>query len=295
MKFLGLSLVLILAQASMAAESSTIEVLKIDTTATLKTSIEDVKPSKWSFALDSEFYLNQQEQKDKGGDARVTSKHLAIGKYAYDSATTFKIVPIFELNYIPLESDRAKDVKDEVQNKKDFGGARFHDPFVAFEKKQGTLWGSDVMKTQVRYYLPVSEVSREVESAGVLRLDYTLPWTVGNWNLAYYLNPRLKLESQSKADRPTSLDFREYAMGTYQFSDTVSSYLMVGHHLSTKSQNFLNNEETTYVLEIGATKDFSKNVSVTLYVDNMFKEGKEDIRLLAADKNDFTLATSLTF
>lgn len=295
MKLLGLSLVFLFAQASFAAESSNIEVLKIETATTSKTSVEDLKPSKWRYSLDSEFYMNQQEQKDKGGDARLTSLHLASGKYAYNGTTTLKIVPTFELNYIPLEKDRAKDVQDEIKNQKTFGGARFHDPFLAFVKKDGTLWGSDVMTTEVRYYIPVSEVSREVESAGMVRLDYMLPWTVGNWNLAYYLNPRLNLESQSREERPSSLSFREFALGTYSFSDSFSSYLMVGHMLETIEQNFLHNEQQTYVLEVGATKYFSKNVSVTLYMDNLFTEGKEDVRLLAADQNDFALATSLTF
>lgn len=296
MKFLSLSVVfLFFAQASMAAESSNLEVLKIETTSTSKTSIESAKPSKWTYSLDSEFYLNQEEQKVKGGDARVTSYHLASSKYAYDSATTLKIVPTFELNYVPLENDRAQNVQDEVKNEKTFGGARFNDPFVSFVKKQGALWGSDVMSTEVRYYLPLSEVSREVESAGVLRLDYFLPWTVGNWNFSYYLNPRLFLESQSQENRPTSFSFREYAVGTYTFSDALSSYWLLGHQWLTKAQNFLHNEQTTYVLELGVTKSFSKNVSVTLYLDNLFKDGKEDIQLFASNKNDFTLATSLNF
>lgn len=298
MKFLGLSLVVLLSQTAMAAESSNIEVLKIETLSTSKTSIEDNKPSKWTYSLDSEFYMNQEAQKEKGGDTPVTSYHLASSKYAYDSNTILKIVPTFELNYIPLENERAQNVKDELENKKTFGGARFSDPFFAFVKKQGNLWGSDAMTTEVRYYVPVSEVSRELESVGMLRLDYMLPWTVGNWNLAYYLNPRLSMESQSHADKPSSLSFREYALGTYNFSDSISSYVMVGHWWATQAQNFLHNQETTYVMEVGATKAFSKNVSVTLYVDNLFKDGekgKEDIRLFASEKNDFALATSLTF
>lgn len=293
MKYFALSLVFLLAQTSMAAESSNIEVLKIETTT--RTSMEDEKPSKWTYSLDSEFYLNQEEQKAKGGDARLISYHWANSKYAYDSQTTLKIVPMFELNYVPLENERAQNVQDEVNNEKTFGGARFKDPFVGLVKKQGSVWGSDVMSTEVRYYLPLSEVSREVESAGIVRLDYVLPWIVGNWNLSYYLNPHLFLESQSQENRPTSFSFRHYALGTYTFSDSLSSYVMVGNQWLTKAQNFLHNEQTTYVLEVGATKSFSKNVSVTLYLDNLFKEGKEDVRLFASEKNDFTLATSLNF
>ncbi|MGZ3774096.1 MAG: hypothetical protein ACXVCY_08965 [Pseudobdellovibrionaceae bacterium] len=293
MKFLILLLAFFSARGVMAAASSNIEVLKIETTS--KTPVENVKPSNWNYFLYSEYYINQEEQKQKGGDTRLTSSHLAAANYAYDSVTAFRIVPIFELNYVPLDKDRAQNVQDEVRNNKTFGGARFDDPFVAYIKKDGSFLGSNPMWTEIRYYVPVSEVSREVESAGILRLDYFLPWVIGNWKWTYYFNPRLFLESQSLADRPTTLSFRQYAMGTYTFSDKFSSYALVGHRWLTKSQNFLRNEQTTYVLEVGATRSFSKDVSVTLYLDNLFNEGKEDIRLFAANKNDFTLATYFNF
>ncbi|MGZ3769280.1 MAG: hypothetical protein ACXVCP_01925 [Bdellovibrio sp.] len=296
MKFLGLTLLAFLSQTAVAAETSTIEVMKIETVSTSKTSIEDKKPSKWSYSLDSEFYINQEEQKVRGSDARLTSLHWASAKFAYDSSTVLKLVPIFELNYIPSEKDRAQNVQDEIKNEKNFGGARFSDPYVAYVKKAGTVSGSKTMTTEVRYYIPASEVSQEKDSVGILRLDYTLPWTVGNWELGYYLNPRLHMQSQNSVeDNPSGMDFRQFGYGTYHFSDSLSSYAMVGHQCLSAQKNFLFNDVTKYILEVGATQAFSKNVSVTLYVDNIFVAGQEDIKLFASAKNDFTLATSLNF
>lgn len=293
MKILGLSfLAFIFAQMSFASEPSTVEVFKIE--ATSATTLDNVKPSNWKFSLESEFYMNQQEQKDKGSDATLTSYHVASGKYAYDKETAFKLVPTFEINYIPLENDRAQDVKDELANDKKFNGARIADPYVGIVKTKGSLWKSDTMKTELRYYMPFSEVSAEKKSAGTMRLDYTLPWTVGNWNLAYYLNPRMKFVS-GESDARTALHFHEYAVGTYNFSDAVSSYVMVGHQLLSDTSDFLTNQETVYAFEFGATANFSKNIAVTLYLDNFFTDGKDDIALFSASKNEFVLATSLNF
>lgn len=290
--FIAVVAVMVSVQAH-AEESSSLDISQVEISSEiLKT---ETSAKKWKFALDSEFYVNEGEQRDKGAETRVTSYHLASAKYAYDSTTTLKVVPTFELNSIPSDKDRAKNVKDEVQNGKTFGGARFGDPFVAYVKNKGSILGSDPMYTEVRYYLPLSEVSREWESVGIVRLDYILPWTVGKWTFSYYLNPRLFLESHAFADHPTVLSFREHGMVSYNFTDTWSSYGMVGHRWALKEQNFLKNDQTTYVLEVGVTKVFTKNVAVTLYLDNLFQEGKEDIQLFAANKNDFTLYTSLNF
>ncbi|WP_413944395.1 hypothetical protein [Bdellovibrio sp. HCB-162] len=274
---------------------STVVFAATDDVATSTISIQEVSESPWHFALDSEFYINQKEQDDKGGNSRVTSYHLASVKYAYDAATTLKIVPTFEINSVPLEKDKARSVNDEIQNGKTFSGARFTDPFIAIKKSAGTVFSSDVISTEVRYYLPVSELSQKLQSAGIVRLDTVVPWTVGKWTFYYYLNPRLFLESRNDSERSTSLSFREHALASYNFTDSWSAYVMVGHRWLLKDQNFLKNEQTIYLLEVGATKALSKNFSVTVYLDNLFVEAQEDIELFKASKNDFTLYTSVNF
>nr|WP_295899655.1 hypothetical protein [uncultured Bdellovibrio sp.] len=258
-------------------------------------SIQEVSESPWHFALDSEFYINQKEQNDKGGDSRVTSYHLASVKYTYNASTTLKVVPTFEINSVPLAKDKASNVDDEIQNGKTFSGARFTDPFIALKKSAGSVFNSDVISTEVRYYLPVSGLSQKLQSAGIIRLDTFVPWSVGKWTFYYYLNPRLFLESRNDSERSTSLSFREHALASYNFTDSWSAYAMAGHRWLLKAQSFLKNEQTIYLLEVGATKNLSKNFSVTLYLDNLFVEGQEDIELFKAAKNDFTLYTSLNF
>ncbi|MEK2644916.1 hypothetical protein [Bdellovibrio sp. BCCA] len=126
-------------------------------------------------------------------------------------------------------------------------------------------------------------------------MDTFIPWTVGKWIFYYYLNPRLFLESRNDGERATNLSFREHALASYNFTDSWSAYAMLGHRGLLKSQNFLKNEQTIYLLEAGVTKTLSKNFSVTVYLDNLFVEGQEDIELFKAAKNDFTLYTSLNF
>lgn len=287
MKLWGIALILFVSQFAHATAE---EIAISEMTAPSASSAKH-----WSFSLYSEFYMNQQEQHDKGSDARLTSLHWAGAKYAYDKTTTLSIVPIFELNSVPSANDRAKNTQDEIQNGKTFGGARFSDPFLSYAKTAGTIWGSDPLYTEVRYYLPASEVSRQWGSVGMLRFDYMMPWTVGPWTFSYYLNPRLYLEANDNSDHPTNFSFRQYAMASYNLNSTWSSYVMGGHRLLLKAQNFLKNDQGTYVFELGMTKTFTKNVAVTVYMDNLFQEGRENVNLFAAAKNDFTLATSLNF
>ncbi len=292
MKVWGLLALLLFCQSTLAEESSTLEVTQVE----LKSDVLKTESlsQKWKFTLESEFYANQGDQEDKGAESRVTSYHWATAKYNYDATTALKAVPTFELNAVRSQQDRAKNVQDEVYNGKTFDGARMADPYVAYVKNAGKIWGSDTMSTEVRYYLPVGEVSREVESVGILRLDYLLPWTVGKWTFTYYLNPRLNMESHAIDNRPTNVSFREHGVVSYNFSDTFSVYSLVGHRWLLKEQNFLRNEESTYVFEWGVTKAFTKNVAVTLYLDNLYKD-EEQINLFASNKNDFTLYTNLSF
>ncbi|MEK2644915.1 hypothetical protein [Bdellovibrio sp. BCCA] len=94
-----------------------------DDVTTSAISIREVSESPWHFSLDSEFYINQKEQNDKGSDGKVTSYHLASVKYSYDATTTLKVVPTFEINSVPLEKDKAHNINDEIQNGKTFSGA----------------------------------------------------------------------------------------------------------------------------------------------------------------------------
>lgn len=253
------------------------------------------KSNPWHFSLDSEFYMNQKEQSEKKAEARVTSYHLAAIKYVADSTTKYKVVPAFEINSVPSELDKAKNVQDEINNGKTFGGARFSDPFISITKNVGSIFNSDTISNEVRYYLPLSEISQETGRVGVVRLDTQVPWAVGKWTFMYYLNPRLALESQASSQNQTSLSFREYALAAYDFSQGWAAYGMLGHQWLFKSENFFNNQKTVYVFEWGLTKTVNKNFAVTLYLDNIFVDGKEDIELFKEAKNDFVLYTSLNF
>lgn len=279
-----------------AAESVNSEILKIDVpSATSKISLDPLKPSKWTYSFDSEFYLNQQEQKDKGGDTPLTSYHVVGLNYKYDSSTVLKIAPTFDVNYVPVEKERAENVQDEIQNKKTFSGSRMSDPFIAYNKEHGNLWGSDIISTEIRYYIPVSNVSRELNSVGQLSLDITVPWVIHNWTLSYNVNPNIQLESEALSDHPSTFNFNQNAKASYDFPNDLSSYVMFGNHLCSASKDFLHNDQTEYAFEIGAAKNFTKDISITLNLNNTFEDGKEEFRLLAADKNNFTLSTSLNF
>lgn len=271
MKRWSLLAVLLWSSISAAAEVTMTEVMAAD-----------VSTRHWSWALDSEFYMNTR-----------TSYHLASAKYSLNSVSSLKFVPTFEINAVPADK-AAENLQDEIANGKTFNGARLTDPFVAFASSAGTLWGSDPFSTEVRYYLPVSELSRELQTAGIVRVDYIIPWSVGRWTFSYYLNPRLFLESGA-TERETTLSFREHALVSYNISSTWSSYIMAGHRLLLKARNFLKNEEGTYVFEAGVTKALSKKFSVTLYMDNFFHEGEEDVNLFMPEKNEVTLYTSINF
>lgn len=126
------------------------------------------------------------------------------------------------------------------------GKGVMNDTVLQFSTKTAGVLGSDELAPLFWYYAPTSDVSRNLNSNGKVRMDLEVDWALNpSWTVGYYFNPRQSFVPKSDTLLPGStLPYESrttlihYGIATYNVSDKIQAYSYAGfiHSMITTAQ-----------------------------------------------------------
>lgn len=267
------------AQTSSSSSASVAAPATQTTTAT----VAEVKPaaaSPWSGALAVAAYSNIQAQKDKGSNAAIESYNTALLRYKLTEKDTVVLAHNFSYNSVPTASDRAETNEGYV----------LEDPYIRWNRSLGAVLWNEKTTLALRYYLPVSEASREKGSNGFLRAGISLPYTVTKLvEVDYSLDAR----AYFSAGGSESFQARNYGTLTLNFTDTFSAYSTLGLWGAFTDHGVLNKTSDRVYGATGISSSAIKDVSLSFYVESLVPSRPKE--LYSAANTAYNLETVVSF
>lgn len=262
---------------------------------TSTTTVESTKAEakKWSASLLTQSGLGIQDEKNFGSKAPIqTASLLTMG---------FKISDTMKLNaghnFLIINNFASLDAgtQDKFAQRGYAEGYNVMDPHlgVTLSKVSDGVLGSEPIALALRYYVPVTKFSREMERAGTLRADASIDWTINpKVMMSYVLSPRITLERTMEAGQIYRMI---HQVGpSYSFNDNVGAYGLVGFD-STFGKNWNNMKSLgeSMELEVGANfqvGSFLINPSVSESIAT-----NETMKVGVAEQSSYNLVLQAAF
>lgn len=111
-------------------------------------------------------------------------------------------------------------------SKQENDGYTLIDPEIQLKTKYGTVLGSSPVSVGYRFYVPVSEPSRNSKRIGALRVDASTEWALTpKWALGAYLSPRWTINNNTTKDGSDDVARLIASPSiTYNFNDSINAY-----------------------------------------------------------------------
>lgn len=260
-------------------------------TATVESAKADAK--KWSVSILTQSGVGMQDEKKLGSGANVQTAGLLTMGFKISDTTKINAGHNFLLinNFNALDADTQASMSSKGYKE----GYNLMDPHlgVTLSKFSNGIFGSEPITLGLRYVIPVTKASTDLERAGALRADSSIDWTINpKVTMSYILSPRITLERTLEAGQIYRMI--HYVGPSYSFNDNFGLYGIVGFDTAAgKTFNDFKVLRETMELEVGA------NVQVgSFYINPSISESvatNETMKVGVAEQASYNLILQAAF
>jgi hypothetical protein len=190
----------------------------------------------YSFSLMSQVIAPAAQLNYGSKGTTFKTVNYVAGSYKLDKSDRVSVRQYFSYNRVPDQANKAV----------------LNDPTLIWIHNSDGIMKSDPISTYMWYYVPTSEASRDLRSAGKLRMDVEFDWTLNpKWAVGYFMNPRQsfiprQLVANKDEETAATEPFVEASSMTmlihnaalyYTLSDKVTFYTTVGYTHIWKTRN----------------------------------------------------------